>query len=97
MMPGTAAPQVIVEIRGAGNVGKSVVGQLLRRRLRAEGITTIGGRDTVLSPSDLALAITDLKARGLSVEIIEVATAGPIRPKRQIEARPPHLRPGGHQ
>jgi len=88
-MPGTAQPQVRVEIMGASAVGKSVVAQLLRGVLRAECITTIGppGSDVRRRPDVLRQSIADLKARGLAVEIVETATAGPIRPKHQIDAR----------
>jgi hypothetical protein len=88
LMPGTEQPQVRVEILGANAVGKSVVAQLLRAVLRAERITTIGrpGPD-VRRPSDvLRQSIADLRERGLSVEIIETETAGPIHPKHQIDA-----------
>jgi hypothetical protein len=94
-MAGTKAPQLFVEIRGAENQGKTVVAQLLRRVLVAERITAIGPpRADRLAAADLRDAIRDLIARGLSVEIIKTETAGPIRPKQQIEARPPQLRPG---
>jgi hypothetical protein len=87
-MPGTEQPQITVEIRGANACGKTVVAQLLFRALRAEQITVIAPPNIEWLPKDpLRQAIADLKARGLSVELIETKTPGPIRPKRQVDAR----------
>jgi len=88
-MSGTASPQITVEVRGAGRCGKTVVAQLLRQVLRGERVTVIGPAGVEwLGRERLRQAVTDLKARGLAVEIVEVDTAGPIRPKHQIDARP---------
>lgn len=87
-MPGTACPQVTVEIRGADATGKSVVAQILREALRRHLVTVIcPDPDARRDPDVLRRSVADLKARGLSVEIVEVETAGPIRPKRLIDAR----------
>lgn len=92
-MSGTQHPQIIVEIRGADRCGKTVVAQLIRQVLRVDHVTVIGPPQTDRLPKEpLRLAIADLKARGLTVEIVETETPGPIHPKHQIEARPLELR-----
>lgn len=89
-MPGTLSPQITVEIKGADRCGKTVVAQLLRRVLRGEQVTVIGPAGIEWLPKEpLRLAVIDLKARGLMVEIIETETKGPIHPKHQIDARMP--------
>jgi hypothetical protein len=87
-MPGTALPQVTVEIRGADRTGKSVVAQVLREALRRELVTVICADPYARRPAEvLRASLVDLKARGLLVEIVETETAGPIHPKVPIEAR----------
>lgn len=87
-MPGTLCPQVTVEIKGADACGKSVVAQVLRQALRRDQVTVIcTDRDARRSGHDLRAGLADLKLRGLSVEIVETPTAGPIRPKVPIDAR----------
>lgn len=79
-------PVVTIELRGLSGAGKSVLAAQIRRLLD-ELLIAWHGPELLpqRSPGELAVAVANLKKRGLRVELIETQTGRPP----QIDARWP--------